>query len=142
MTRNYIPKQLRAKVAKQARYRCGYCLTSQTITGATMEIDHLVPGAKGGKTEENNLWLACSDCNDSKNDRINGLDTITNETVALFNPRQQIWEEHFVWTNEGDVIIGLTATGRATVEALKLNRQELVIARRRWVGVGWHPPKN
>jgi len=36
----YIPKPLRERIAVQARHRCGYCLTSEAIVGAPMEIDH------------------------------------------------------------------------------------------------------
>ncbi|RLT34340.1 MAG: HNH endonuclease, partial [Chloroflexi bacterium] len=32
------------------------------------------------------------------------------------------------------------ACGRATVEALQMNNQTVVKARRRWVIGGWHPP--
>jgi hypothetical protein len=46
------------------------------------------------------------------------------------------------WTEQGDRIIGLTPTGRATVVTLNLNRPALVKARQLWVTVGWHPPKN
>lgn len=58
MSTAYIPKDLRERVAQQARYRCGYCLSAEAIVGAPMEIDHLVPQALGGLTEEDNLWLA------------------------------------------------------------------------------------
>ncbi len=60
----------------------------------------------------------------------------------LFNPRTQVWPEHFAWSEEGDLIVGLTPTGRATVVALNLNRPSLVKARQLWVSVGWHPPKD
>jgi 5-methylcytosine-specific restriction endonuclease McrA len=33
-----------------------------------------------------------------------------------------------------------TRCGRATVEALRLNRELAVLTRRRWVSVGWHSP--
>lgn len=38
-------------------------------------------------------------------------------------------------------MIGLTATGRATIAALKLNNRLAVTVRRNWVRTGWHPPK-
>jgi hypothetical protein len=78
-----------------------------------MEMDHLVPEAQGGLTEEGNLWLACSACNTFKGGRTRVLDPLTGEIVPLFNPRQQRWEEHFVWTVAGDYIIGQTAIGRS-----------------------------
>ena len=107
-----------------------------------MEIDHLVPEAQGGLTEEGNLWLACSACNTFKGDRTTVLDPLTGEIVPLFNPRQQHWEEHFAWTAAGDYIIGQTAIGRATVAALKLNRPLMVRARRLWMRIGVHPPQD
>jgi hypothetical protein len=140
MSKTYIPVALRKLVAEQSRYRCGYCLTQEEVVGTTMEIDHLLPRALGGPTEEANLWLACGSCNEFKGNRVVGIDPGTEEAVALFNPRRQQWREHFAWSIEGDRIIGLTPTGRATVIVLNLNRPVLVVARRRWATVGWHPP--
>lgn len=142
MSRSYIPKRLRNRVAEQARRRCGYCLTAERIVGTPMEIDHLIPESLGGQTVEDNLWLACSLCNNHKADRVAALDPHTGDVVRLFDPRRQTWQAHFRWTEAGDRIIGTTPTGRATVVALKLNRSVLVQARQRWVQVGWHPPKD
>jgi hypothetical protein len=105
-----------------------------------MEIDHLIPTARGGRTEEGNLWLACSACNALKGDRTEALDPLTGELVGLFHPRRHRWTEHFAWTPAGDYIIGQTAIGRATIAALKLNRPLLVRARRLWVRLEVHPP--
>ncbi len=142
MSRSYIPKALRERVSAQARHRCGYCLTSVTIVGTPMEIDHIIPESIGGQTAEDNLWLACSLCNDHKSDRIAALDPSSGEIVRLFDPRRQVWHEHFSWTAEGDRVVGLTPVGRATVVALNLNRPSLVKARQAWCTVGWHPPKD
>ena len=100
MSRSYIPKALRERVTAQARHRCGYCLTSEATVGTPMEIDHIVPESIGGQTEEDNLWLACSLCNDHKSDRIAALDPLSGEIVQLFDPRHQTWSEHFAWTTE------------------------------------------
>ncbi len=139
---SHVPKAVRERVVAQARYRCGYCLTAEWIVGAHMEIDHIIPRSLGGPTEEDNLWLACSMCNDYKGNQIAAPDPLTSETVRLFDPRHQAWHEHFDWSAEGDCIVGKTASGRATVIALNLNRPSLVRSRRRWVSVGWHPPKD
>ncbi len=136
----YVPKALRERVAAQARYRCGYCLTTERITGAPMEIDHIIPHSLGGPTEEDNLWLACSPCNDHKGNQIAAIDPLSDEVVRLFDPRHQTWCEHFTWSVEGDRIVGKTACGRATVHALDMNRRVLVKARRIWIAAGWHPP--
>lgn len=106
-----------------------------------MEIEHIVPESLGGLTVEANLWIACKLCNDHKRERIEAPDPLTNVIAPLFNPRTQRWSEHFTWTPEGERIIGLTPTGRATVVALKLNRSVLVDARQVWVAAGLHPPK-
>jgi hypothetical protein len=140
MSQTHIPKDLRERVSRQACHRCGYCLTAEAIVGAPMEVDHIIPESLGGATEEQNLWLACSLCNDHKANRIAALDPETETVVRLFDPRREVWCEHFQWTAEGDRVIGSTPTGRATVIALHLNRASLVRARRLWVAVGWHPP--
>ncbi len=139
---DYVPRALRERVAAQAKHRCGYCLTTEAIVGAPMEIEHIVPRSLGGLTTEENLWLACPLCNEHKGNRIVALDVVTDQIVPLFNPRRQTWSEHFAWTPEGDRIVGLTAIGRATVIALNLNRPALVKARQAWVAAGWHPPRD
>ena len=66
MSQTYVSKALRERVAAQATYRCGYCLTQEAVAGFSLEIEHLIPEVLGGPTEEDNLWLACSACNDAK----------------------------------------------------------------------------
>lgn len=142
MSSAYVPVELRQRVAEEGRHRCGYCLSQEAITGQIMEIDHLFPRSLGGLTIEENLWLACSSCNDHKKNRVRVEDPRTGQLVKLFNPRYEIWSEHFEWVDGGSRIRGKTATGRATVEALHVNRLSVVRARRAWVEVGWHPPKD
>lgn len=141
MTRSYVPAWLRERVALQARGRCGYCLTAELVTGAPLAVDHLVPEALGEPTEEGNLWLGCNQCNLHRGDRVAARDPLTEAWAPLFNPRRQVWAEHFRWTPAGDEIVGLTPVGRATVQALQLNRPLLARARRGWVMAGWHPPR-
>jgi hypothetical protein len=140
MTSAYISKKLRGRVAEEARYRCGYCLTSERIAGLPMEIEHLIPQVLGGPTLEENLWLACSACNSFKGQRIAARDPETGQMARLFNPREQLWEDHFLWVESGARIVGRTDVGRATTNALRLNRLLLVNARRSWIRAGWHPP--
>ncbi|MEK7278149.1 MAG: HNH endonuclease signature motif containing protein [Chloroflexota bacterium] len=140
MSATYISKSLREKIAEQGGRRCGYCLTPESIVGAPMEIDHLIPESLGGPTEEENLWLACPICNLYKSDQIAALDPETGETIRLFNPRLQTWNAHFAWSENGEQIGGITPGGRVTVIALNLNRPTLARARRLWVNAGWWPP--
>ncbi|HEY0376135.1 MAG TPA: hypothetical protein VGC87_04190 [Pyrinomonadaceae bacterium] len=67
-------------------------------------------------------------------------DPLGGEAAPLFNPRHDSWGAHFRWSVEGVKIEGLTPTGRATVEALKLDNELAVEVRRNWVLAGWHPP--
>ena len=41
--------------------------------------------------------------------------------APLFNPRTDVWREHFRWSNDFGWIIGETAVGRATVTRLDIN---------------------
>ncbi len=140
MTPAYIPIELRRQVRADAGWRCGYCHTPEALIGMPLEFEHLHPEAHGGATVRENLWLACIRCNDFKGDRTDAVDPETGETVLLFNPRTQVWMEHFAWSPDGTLIIGVTPVGRATAVALRLNNEYIVVARRFWVEAGWWPP--
>lgn len=141
MTQAAIPLRLREVVANHFRHRCCYCLTPENIVGAELTIDHIIPQALGGASIEDNLCLACWRCNLLKRDRIVAVDPETGMVARLFNPRQENWFEHFSWQADGLMIVGLTPTGRATVNALRLNRVTLLNARRFWIEAGWYPPR-
>jgi hypothetical protein len=137
-----ISADLRQSLGEEYRYRCCYCLTTEANTGIPMTVDHIVPASQGGETTPANLCLACYRCNEFKADQTEAEDPLTGEVVPIFNPRTQVWAEHFAWNSDGTRIIGLTATGRAAIVALRMNDELRVNARRRWVSVGWHPPSD
>lgn len=136
-----VPASLRERVSRRAGYRCGYCLSTQELMGMPMTIEHIVPEVAGGTTAEENLWLSCIRCNLFKAARTRATDPETGESVALFDPRGDFWNEHFRWSDTGAEIRGITPCGRATCAALRLNNPEIVVARRFWVAVGWWPPR-
>lgn len=140
MSRSKIPTTLRRRVQAAARLRCGYCQTQQVVVGYPLHVDHIIPEAIGGQTVEENLWLACSVCNNAKGIQTAARDPLTGQDAALFNPRTQVWSDHFVWSEDGVQIVGLTPIGRATVVALRLNTDLRRQSRQRWALVGWHPP--
>lgn len=76
----------------------------------------------------------------SKGTRTEAFDEITQATVALFHPRRDVWDEHFVWSADFLTVIALTPTGRVTVTALKLNRVGVRNLRRLLSGAALHPP--
>lgn len=102
-----------------------------------MHADHVVPSA-GDELE--NLCLACVNCNLSKSDAILARDPVSSEIVRLFNPRQDSWNDHFKWSENGIYIIGHSTIGRATIVRLKMNQERVVRARQIWVAAGKHPP--
>lgn len=141
MKRPYIGKQLRERVRQGAKNRCGYCLVRQDIIPIRLTIEHIIPISAGGSSDEDNLWLACSTCNTYKGEQIKARYPKSKRIVPLFNPRRQDWFRHFYWSRDGTRIIGRTATGSATVNALQLNNELSLAARRFWVLVGEHPPE-
>ncbi len=140
---SYISVELQKRIRFAARDHCGYCLSPQHLVMARLEIEHIVPISKGGSNKESNLWLACPICNRHKSDKTTGIDPETGEMALLFNPRTQVWSEHFRWSKDGIYIIGKTPTGRATVKVLQLSEDpDALIVRSYWVMAGWHPPED
>jgi HNH endonuclease len=135
-----VSEAVRERVREQAQNRCGYCQSPQQYVLGLLELDHIIPMAKGGTDDEDNLWLACRLCNGFKATQTHARDPGTSRRVRLFNPRRQRWARHFLWSDDGTRIIGRTACGRATVVALQLNHVIAVMVRREWVAAGWHPP--
>lgn len=133
----YIPPFLRKLVIRRAKNCCEYCGLSQAGQEATFHIDHIIPLASGGKTTADNLALACVSCSLRKNARETAVDPQTGEEVALFHPRRDQWEKHFRW--EGVRLFGLSATGRATIVALELNRSLILAIREEEIILGRHP---
>lgn len=139
MAKSFIPLNIRIEVAKRANWNCEYCRSQERFAPQHFTIDHIIPVSKEGNNEFDNLAYACQGCNGSKFDKIAALDSLTKETVPLFNPRIQKWEEHFAWNDLFTNIIGTTQTGRSTVVSLKLNRKQLVELREVLVFFGEHP---
>jgi hypothetical protein len=127
------------EVVLRAGNRCEYCRLSQLGQEAAFHIDHVVPRAVGGPTTADNLALACVSCSLRKWARQTAPDPESEMDVPLFNPRTQIWDEHFCWQEEK--IVPLSPTGRATVAALAMNRPLIVAIRQEETARGRHPPE-
>ena len=142
-----IPKPFCDVVRQRAQFRCEYCHYPELLSSAPLSIDHIQPQSLGGSDDLNNLALACRRCNERRYNFTTGIDLETETEVSLFNPRQQQWSEHFIWTADALKLIGKTSTGRATCNRLDLNderREEPFIqnARRQWMTGGLHPPND
>lgn len=135
-----ITPALRAAIRQRAGKLCEYCRSPVGYSPGFFVADHIIPKSRGGKATRGNLAFACSNCNGFKGQKINARDPLTGRTVRLFNPRRQRWSEHFEWSADGTLMLGLTATGRATINALHLNRAELVNLRTLLGKFDLHPP--
>jgi HNH endonuclease len=133
-----IPASLRRFVIQRADNRCEYCGISQIGQVATFHLDHIIPVVAGGETSSENLALACVSCSLRKGAKQTLRDLETGKVVSAFNPRQLVWKENFGWN--GVQVVGLTATGRATIEALDLNRSTMLAIREEEKLLGRHPP--
>ena len=66
--RGKVSNKIRFAVYKRDGYRCRRCHKSQNV--AYLEVDHIIPIAKGGKSTFDNLQTLCHDCNVAKGDKI------------------------------------------------------------------------
>ncbi len=140
MAKKSLPSQIKKTIIKRANGVCEYCRSQARFSTQAFSVEHIIPISYGGETILDNLALACQGCNNHKYTKTRGLNPINGETVPLYNPRKQRWQEHFTWNDDYTLIIGLTPTGCATVETMRLNREGLVNLRRLLYSIGEHPP--
>lgn len=115
-----IDAATRQLVRERAGNRCEYCGLHQDHSPlATLQIEHVNPRKHGGTDTIENLALACIDCNLSKSSNIAGRDPQSSGIIALFDPRRDVWADHFQFS--GAYIVGTTAIGRATIAVLNMN---------------------
>lgn len=133
-----ISARLRDEVVLLAGNRSEYRGLWQVGQKAAFHVDQVLPRVAGGPTEVGNFALAFVSCSLRKWPRRSAPDPATHEAVPLFNPRGQVWEDHFRW--DGAMVMPLTPTGRATAEALAMNRPLAVSIRLEEAERGRHPP--
>ena len=136
----YVRAGLRRQIAEHFAHCCAYCRTAEALTVAIFEFQHILPRSAGGETVFENICFACPTCNRYKADRVTVIDPDTQVEVQLFHPHRDRWREHFVWNDDATELVAVTATGRATINALRMNRRQLIRVRRMWVAMGEHPP--
>lgn len=142
MSGNKIPETTQVQVRWQSQGLCEYCHAAEQWQYVRFTVDHVVPLSKGGVDSLDNLALACFHCNRRKSDYLVGIDPESGIEVPLFNPRRDRWSNHFIWSVDKLLIVGLTATGRATIAALLLNRDRVIQIRAADKEIGRHPPEN
>lgn len=135
-----VAATVRRTVIRRAAARCEYCRCPEEISPAAFCVEHIRPRSTGGGNQPANLALACAGCNGRKADRTTAPDPLGGVMVRLFNPRTDRWAGHFSWSEDGLDLVGLSPIGRATISALKLNRDNVRTLRRLLVGLELHPP--
>lgn len=139
MPKPRVTVQQKAVVKQRAWSCCEYCWSQEDFSPDTFSVEHIVPLAKGGANDVNNLAHACQGCNNRKFVSIVAIDPLSAETVPLYHPRFHRWSDHFAWNEDYTLILGMTPTGRATVARLELNRKGVVNLRRLLRERGLHP---
>jgi hypothetical protein len=99
----------------------------QALQGAAFHVEHVIPSSEGGSDELQNLAWACPSCNLKKSNCLSALDPECRQTIALFHPRTNRWEDHFAWQEYA--VVGRTPTGRALVAAFDLNSPRRLLIR-------------
>jgi hypothetical protein len=135
----------------RAGYRCEYCL----IEGWELQVDHIIPRAPKDASSVTdiqipdepdhslNLAAACPHCNRHKRDFVTARSILFGGTHRLYNPRRDIWQEHFVWSEDYQRILPVSAIGDATVQRLEMNarifrrQRDLLRAATRAGGSAW-----
>jgi hypothetical protein len=139
MSRSSVPARVRKLVSQRAEDCCEYCRSDARYSYSPFDVDHIIPLHLGGGSSPENMAWSCHGCNLFKRDRTHAFDTLSEAEASLFNPRTQDWNEHFAWSSDGSLMVGLTMTGRASIDLLRLNRRGLVNQRKILTELGLHP---
>lgn len=66
-----MTNKLRRKILERDNYTCQLCgISLENEPHLLLEVDHIIPISKGGKTVESNLQTLCWKCNRSKSNKI------------------------------------------------------------------------
>lgn len=128
-TGDYIPVHVRALVAKRAGFKCEYCLISDSQGSIYYkhQVDHIVSLKHRGTNSIDNLAYCCLSCNVYKGPDLGSIHDGTGIFVLFFNPRTNVWSEHFRF--QFLRIEPLTETGWVTATMLQFNTPERMAAR-------------
>lgn len=129
-----MERALEDLVRRRAHDLCEYCQLPEALSELRHVVDHIIAQKHGGLTVPENLALACGRCNLHRGPNLSGIDPESGKIVQLFNPRNEVWTEHFRWG--GVRLIGLTVTGRATIEVLAVNARPRIAMRQALVAMG------
>lgn len=117
-----ISKVARQLVRQRANFQCEYCLLNEKRSFIGFEVDHIISRKHRGSNDPNNLAYSCGDCNRNKGTDIASIDWNNNNQITRFyNPRLDLWAEHFRLSNT--VIESPTSIGEVTITIFRFNDQ-------------------
>jgi hypothetical protein len=128
----------RRLVWQRAKGCCEYCQLSQEHSVLPHGVDHIRAKKHRGPHNMENTCIACAHCNAAKSSNVAGYDPETDDLVPLFNPRDDMWNDHFFW--EGALLLGKTPVGRATIDVLSINDAICVDQREYLIKAELFPP--
>jgi 5-methylcytosine-specific restriction endonuclease McrA len=64
-----IPPEVRKKVFERNNYQCQSCHKID-LTAQKLQVDHIIPKAKGGCDDLSNVQTLCAKCNRQKSDKL------------------------------------------------------------------------
>lgn len=132
MSTTYISADLRRYVITRADHLCEYCLIHEEDAFFGCEVDHIISEKHGGPTERDNLGYACLFCNRNKGSDVGSILPPLNSGIfsRFFNPRLDVWSEHFVLdSTDGVTIRHLTSIGEVTARILAFNGEDRLLER-------------
>jgi 5-methylcytosine-specific restriction endonuclease McrA len=131
---SHVPAAVREQVRKRAGNRCEYCRKPEDAVVYPYHVDHIISQKHDGKSTLDNLAWACFQCNVNKGSDIAAYDSATGNLTPLYNPRLQVWIDHFEL--QQSLIVGKTPEGRVTVRLLQFNHLDQVDIRRGLISAG------
>lgn len=102
-------------------------------------MDHVISLKHGGQTSPDNLALACFFCNRHKGTDVGSVLPDSGVFVRLYNPRTDLWAEHFSLSKDDFVIAPRTDIAAATARLLGLNTLERRLEREVLHEIGRYP---
>lgn len=129
MSFTYISADIRRCVRQRAQNRCEYCGIHEDDTEFGCEVDHITSEKHLGRSNLDNLALACFFCNRNKGsdlDSIRAIDDLA--LVRFFNPRTDSWFEHFEIDSQCR-LLSRTDIGQVTARILGFNAENRLLER-------------
>ena len=139
MSTTYVSAELRRIVVARAQGICEYCLIHEDDTFFGCQVDHISSEKHGGPTQSDNLAYACLFCNLHKGSDVGTFIPGTQSLSRFFNPRTDLWNEHFALHADGITLVPLTEIGEATARIFRFNIPDRLEERQELRNIGRYP---